>query len=100
MSIVFKGLAAGLRLLARGIRAAGPSPAKEFAGGFAKEMNSREAALILNLPPGYDAQTVNARHKKMLLINHPDRGGSTFLAHKINQAKDLLVGKPGIGKGI
>ncbi len=41
---------------------------------------------ILNLTP----EMLKARHRKMMIQNHPDRGGSPYIAMKINTAKDLL----------
>lgn len=34
---------------------------------------------------------IRDRHRKMLMNNHPDTGGSTFIATKINEAKDVLI---------
>jgi DnaJ homolog subfamily C member 19 len=34
---------------------------------------------------------VRERHRKLLLLNHPDAGGSGFIASKINEAKDVLI---------
>lgn len=33
--------------------------------------------------------------KKVLTANHPDQGGSDYIAAKVNEAKDILVGKGG-----
>jgi len=61
--------------------------------GFDREMHRREACKILNLPIStIDRETIKDTHRRLLLANHPDKGGSTFLASKINEAKDVLLG--------
>lgn len=37
--------------------------------------------------------------KKVLQANHPDQGGSDYIAAKVNEAKDILLGKGGKGGG-
>ena len=39
-----------------------------------------------------DTQRIQSAYKKLLLKNHPDKGGSPYLAAKVNQAKDILLG--------
>jgi len=64
--------------------------AKYYKGGFEPKMTKREAALILGVSPNAPAKKVKDTHKKIMLLNHPDRGGSPYLAAKINEAKDFL----------
>lgn len=68
-------------------------------GGFLQQMTRREAAQILGLRESSSEQAVKEAHKRIMLANHPDSGGSSYLATKINEAKDLLLGKKS-GRGM
>ncbi len=54
-------------------------------------MTRREAALILGVRESSKAERIKEAHRRVLLINHPDKGGSAYIAVKINEAKALLL---------
>ncbi|CAP68972.1 uncharacterized protein PODANS_7_9300 [Podospora anserina S mat+] len=62
-----------------------------YKGGFEPRMNKREAALILSLQESsITKDKVRKAHRTLMLLNHPDRGGSPYLATKVNEAKEFL----------
>ena len=64
---------------------------KNYQGGFDKKMNKQEACLILSIVAKSSLKELREAHKRLMLLNHPDNGGSTYIASKINQAKDILM---------
>eukprot|EP01147_Barroeca_monosierra_P007156 gene7157-471_t len=61
-----------------------------YRGGFQETMSRREAGLILGCSPNAKSQRIHEAHKRVMIANHPDRGGSPYIASKVNEAKELL----------
>jgi DnaJ family protein C protein 19 len=55
-------------------------------------MTREEAYQVLGLKPGASEDDVRAAHRRLMRASHPDSGGSDWLASRINQARDILLG--------
>ena len=54
-------------------------------------MSRSEALKVLGLEEGATEEHIRAAHRRLILQTHPDKGGTSYLAAKINEAKDVLL---------
>merc|ERR1712179_66472 len=66
---------------------------RELAGGFKDKMDKAEASKILGVALDADDKLISQAHRSLMIANHPDKGGSPFIAEKVNEAKELMTGK-------
>jgi hypothetical protein len=68
--------------------AARPPPPRPGRSGMTRD----EALAVLGLRPGADEAAIRDAHRRLMRVAHPDNGGSDWLASRLNQARDTLLG--------
>jgi hypothetical protein len=79
---------AGWREHAQGDAGAGRGAASPARSG---KMTEEEAYQILGIQPGATTQDITRAHRTLMKKLHPDQGGTTYLAARVNEAKDVLL---------
>ena len=71
---------------------AGQEQARSATAGSAA-MTRKQALAVLGLEANATQQQVVDAHRRLMAKIHPDKGGSTYLAQQLNEAKRVLLSK-------